>query len=351
MIPRRVDELKEGDILARPVLIDKYRELLIENTKLTKEYISKLKEFGIGLVYIKEREVYDDEEIIQLKITSSSNMKEKIQNILQSHIHQDNTDLQELSEAADSIIDGILSEEKVLEGIFDIRERSADIYEHSLNVSIFAIILAIRENFSKSIIHDIGVGCLLHELGLRYIISDFDNKSLNQMPKYHAEEYKKHPIYGYYAIETENWLTELSKNIILYHHERKDGSGFPLKIKEFSREIMLVNVCDTFDEMICGIGYSRIKVFEAVEFLKSYSSQYFDKHFVDAFLQFTAVYPTNSVVVTNEGEVGVVIRQNKQFPERPVLKIIKDKEGNPYKELKYIDLLKIHNILIDEVIM
>lgn len=351
MIPRRVDELKEDDILARPVMIDKYRELLAENTKLKKEYIVKLKEFAIDLVYIREREIYDEEEIIHLKITSTSIMKDKIQNILQSHIHQDNSDLQELSEAADSIIEGILSEEQVLERIFDIRERSADIYEHSLNVCIFSVIIAIKEKLSKSIIHDIGVGCLLHELGLRYIISDFDNKSLNQMPKYHAEEYKKHPIYGYYAIETEDWLNELSKNIILNHHERKDGSGFPLKIKDYSKEIMIVNICDTFDEMISGIGFARVKVYEAVEFLKSYAAQYFDPHYVELFLQITAVYPTNSVVKTNEGETGVVIRQNKQFPERPVLKIVKDKDGNPVEGLKYIDLLKVHDIFIEEVIM
>ena len=72
MIPRRVDELKEDDILARPVMIDKYRELLAENTKLKKEYIVKLKEFAIDLVYIREREIYDEEEIIHLKITSTS---------------------------------------------------------------------------------------------------------------------------------------------------------------------------------------------------------------------------------------------------------------------------------------
>ncbi len=351
MIPRKVDELKVDDILARPVMVDKYRELLAENTKLKREYILKLKEFPIDIVYIREREIYDQNEINDLKIASSTNLKEKVKNILEGHIHQENSELQKLCEAADVIIEDILSEEKVLERIFDIKERSSDIYEHSLNVCIFAIIMSLKENFNKSVIHDIGVGCLLHELGLRYILTDFSNKNLNQIPKYQAEEYKKHPIYGYYAVETEDWLTELSKNIILYHHERFDGTGYPLKIKNYSKEIMLVNVCDTFDEMISGIGFSKIKVYEAVEYLKSYSTQYFDKHFVDVFLQFTAVYPTNSIVKMSNGEIGVVIRQNKQFPERPVLRITKDKNGNLCEELRYIDLLKVHDVFIDEVMV
>ena len=53
------------------------------------------------------------------------------------------------------------------------------------------------------------------------------------------------------------------------------------------------------------------KLYEAIEYLKSFKNILFDGKIVDALLDFTAVYPSGSVVVTNEGNVAVVIKQNK----------------------------------------
>ena len=151
-------------------------------------------------------------------------------------------------------------------------------------------------------------------------------------------------------MKNEEWLSDLSKAIILYHHERMDGSGFPLKTKEIPFECRIVNVCDTFDEMICGIGYERVKVYEAIEYLKQLKEIMFDKRVVDTFLEFTAVYPAGSHVLTNEGELAVVLRQNRNFQDRPVIRIIRDKNGKDVREEVIKDLVKIHSVYIEKVI-
>ena len=76
----------------------------------------------------------------------------------------------------------------------------------------------------------------------------------------------------------------------------------------------------------------------------------FDGKIVDTLLEFTAVYPSGSVVVTNEGKVAVVIRQNKGFAERPIIQLIRDKFGNPIEGDNIIDLLKVNNIFIESVL-
>ena len=52
--------------------------------------------------------------------------------------------------------------------------------------------------------------------------------------------------------------------------------------------------------------------------------------------------------MTNEGEIAVVLRQNKQFPGRPVIRVIKDKDGNEVDIVK--DMLVVNNIYIKEVV-
>ena len=68
-------------------------------------------------------------------------------------------------------------------------------------------------------------------------------------------------------------------------------------------------------------------------------------------LDFTAVYPAGSLVSLSNNEVGVVIKQNRQFPERPILRIVKDSEGKSVDEERICDLLQVHTLFIEKVIM
>ena len=142
---------------------------------------------------------------------------------------------------------------------------------------------SLKLELAQKIIHDIGVACLLHDLGLRYITVDYVNKNISELSDADLLEYKKHTIYGYSALKNETWMSELSKSIVLYHHECIDGSGYPLRAKDNPLEVRIVNICEKFDEMICGIGCRRVKVFEAIRHLKENRNILYDGRVVDAF--------------------------------------------------------------------
>ena len=349
MILKKLRELKGDEILARDILTRDYNVILTQGAVLRKDYIQKLEELGISEVYVKPREG-EVSQIAILKSETEESIKATVRNILERHTYQNSQELAELVEAADNIISDILEEKQVIEKIFDIKERSADIYEHSINISALAILTALKLGVERENIHDIGVGCLLHDIGLRYLTFDYNNQDMGTLNKQELTEYKKHPVYGYSALQNEPWISEPSKAVILYHHERLDGSGFPLHRKDIPLECRIVAVCDTFDEMICGIACRGVKVHEAIEYLKSYKKILFDDKIVDVFLGFTAVYPAGTHVLTNEGEEAVVLFQNMNFQDRPVIKILKDKNGNPVNGEVVKDLVKIHNIFIERTI-
>ena len=343
-----INELKEHDILARDVMADKYNVFLYKNTILNKKYIEKLNELNIPFVYIQDN--VPEEEIAVLKKEIEEKSRSKVKEVILKHTYNNGNELKEISKTADNIIVNILEEEEVVENIYDIKERSADIYTHSISICVLATLVALKLGLDKDRVHDIGVGCLLHDLGLRYMMIEYADQDIDNLSSKELVEYKKHPVYGYTALKNENWLSKKSKEIILCHHEKIDGSGYPLHATEISVDTKIVSVCDTFDEMICGIGRKRMKIYEAVEYLKSFKNILFDGKIVDALLDFTAVYPSGSVVVTNEGSVAVVIKQNKGFPERPIIQITRDKFGNPIEDDNIIDLVKINNVFIDSVL-
>ena len=343
-----IDELKEHDILARDVMSDGYNVFLYKNTILNKKYIEKLKNLNIQYVYIQDN--IPKEEVAVLKREIEEKSKSKVKEVILRHTYSNSNELKELSETADNIIVNILEEEEVIENIYDIKERSADIYMHSISICVLSTLVALKIGLNKERVHDIGVGCLLHDLGLRYMMIEYEDQDIETLSNKELAEYKKHPVYGYTALKNENWLSKKSKEIILCHHEKIDGSGYPLHATEISIDTKIVSVCDTFDEMICGIGRKRLKIYEAVEYLKSFKNILFDGKIVDALLDFTAVYPSGSVIVTNEGDIAVVIKQNKGFPERPIIQVTRDKFGNPIDDDKIIDLVKVNNIFIDSVL-
>lgn len=341
----KVDDLKGTEILARDVITSEYQILLSVGMPLKQEYIEKLRELEIKEVYIKDDEPHMKTVLI-LREEVEESFKSKVRNILEKHTYSHNENLEELCQMADRIITNILEEDKVVEQIYDLKERSSDIYDHSISICSLATIVALRMELPQRIVHDIGVSCLLHDLGLRYMPIDYAEMDLEELSEIEYAEYRKHPIYGYSALRGENWISNESKNMILYHHERIDGSGYPLKAKDISVECRIVQICDAFDEMICGIGCKSVKVHEAVEYLKKNRDIKFDGKIVDVFLEFIAVYPAGSRVRMSNGEIGTVLYQNGEFPDRPVLRIIKDRDGKDVDRV--IDLAEIKTYILKQ---
>lgn len=391
-----VEDLREGDIIASDVLLEDYTVVLSKGTVIKTQYIDKLRELEVFTVYIEERQEKEEiktqskppvaakktEDIPPATSTSSSTVKtptpqnppqkkekklsmekvtilrddveeqvkNKIKDILEMHIYQQTEGLQKIAETAQNIITDILEEEEVVEKVYDVRERSADIYEHSLQVCTIATLIALKLGMNKKQVYDISVGSLIHDLGLRYLVVRYEDQDINLLPAKDQEEYKKHPIYAYTAVKNETWLSDNAKDIVLNHHERKDKSGYPLGTDLVSRMTQIVGVCDEFDELISGVGKARVRVHEAINNIRNYSGIWYDSDIVSAFLQLIAVYPVGSRVKTNKGELGIVMRQNPHFPERPVLRIIEDKYGQAIHMEIIVDLIKDTSVVIQQVV-
>ncbi len=389
-----VEDLREGDIIASDVLLEDYTVVLSKGTVIKTQYIDKLRELEVFTVYIEEQQEKEEvktqpkppvtakkteekspatpiptvkipapqtppqqktkklsmEKVTILRDDVEEQVKNKIKDILEMHIYQQTEGLQKIGETAQNIITDILEEEEVVEKVYDVRERSADIYEHSLQVCTIATLIALKLGMNKKQVYDISVGSLIHDLGLRYLVVRYEDQDINLLPAKEQEEYKKHPIYAYTAVKNETWLSENAKDIILNHHERKDKSGYPLGTDLVSRMTQIVGVCDEFDELICGVGKARVRVHEAINNIRNYSGIWYDSDIVSAFLQLIAVYPVGSRIKTNKGELGIVMRQNPHFPERPVLRIIEDKYGQAIHAEIIVDLIKDTSVVIQQVI-
>lgn len=350
MKKKSVDELEGGEILAKHILTESGQELMAAGTVIRRDYIGRLRELGYASVYVKEEERKIDfkrpDYIVKEEIRKES--IETVKNVLERHVFKNSSDIEKLCHVADTIIEEIVNEEDMQEQLTNIRREGNDLYTHSINVCSIATVIGLKYGLSKERIAQLAKGSLLHDIGLRYTTVDVEDSSEEEMSKNDVKEYKMHVINGYDGIKDVGWLSETAKRIVLLHHEKGNGSGYPFKhhYAELEEEIKIVALCEAFDSMITGIGSKVHKIYEAIEYVRVHSIDYFDKNFVDILIQMVALYPIGIKVITSEGDVGIVIKQNGESPERPVIKLVEDRYGRRVEEEREIDLLNELTIFI-----
>lgn len=391
----KVKSLKGNEILALPIVTDGGTVLIHADVELKPELINRAIRLGIKSLYIKDypEEVINKENYNHIVISSEDdyddvynegqdvsdsecadvknekkteynnkyienhiykveetaiNSRTIIKDVLEKHIYRHNSDLKVIGEQAEKIIESVIEEPEVITNITEMRNISTDMYTHCINVCALSTIMALRLKMSEKQVRNISIGAILHDIGLRYIKVPYMNTNETYMNVKDALEYKKHTIFGYSSLQDEGWIPDIAKEIILLHHERIDGKGYPFQHKgdKIKTEVKLVSLCDDFESLISGVGSTKLKIYEAIEYIKANQGIKYDATITDKLLESVAVYPVGINVITSEGEMGVVVRQNHKFTDRPVIKMLKHADGSTYNDDVEKDLMKYLTLFI-----
>lgn len=344
----KVSELTGGEYLSKPVILSDNQILYYEGTCLYMNHIETLFSVGIESVWVFQNSVLSPKEKMVIKESIRNDCTNKVKSVLENYVTIDES-FREISEAATEIIDDLFSREEVVDHVYDIKERNGSLYEHCVSVATLSILTALKMNLSKWEVFDIGVGSLMHDMGLRYLSVEYKDVNLDDFSAKDLFEYKKHTLYGFSSVEKGNWMSNEAKKIILFHHERIDGSGYPFKQKTTSLGTRIVAVVDAFDDRLSGIGCKKGNVRKAIEDVKNGRDVCFDGRIVDFFLGFIAAYPVGTIVYTNRGEEAVVIEQNEHSTDRPKIRLIKDRDGYVFEQDRIVDLSRNESVFIDHV--
>jgi HD-GYP domain-containing protein (c-di-GMP phosphodiesterase class II) len=317
-----IDSLVGGEELAKEVCTVSGLTLIPAGAIIKKDYIEKMKELKINGVYIKPRKIQHSSDVIK-EDKIQKECKYMVKQTIEKYSYCANEQLQKIVTVADQIMRDILSEPEVMYNLAIVRDKDESTYSHSINVTALSVLVGLNMKLAKNRVRDLAIGALLHDLGMVYLSFDYRNIVLDQCNDEKKKEIINHVITGYSMVETQDWLSNLAKDIILSHHERDDGSGYPMRLtKDKIRiETKIVALCDEFDSRVYGNLMAKQKVHHAVDYILSEAGRKFDFNVVQTFIESVAVYPVGTHVRTNQNEIGVVIHQNYKMPMRPVIKI------------------------------
>jgi len=178
----------------------------------------------------------------------------------------------------------LLQAVNVLSGIMEFRDPYTS--KHQRRVAKLAIEIAKEMGFSGSLIEGIKISSLLHDIGKVYIPTDILTKP-GELSEIEWEFIKMHPVYGANIVKDIEFPWNISK-IILQHHERLNGSGYPnsLKEEEIIIEAKILSVADVVEAMTSHRPYrKKHSLNEALEEIKKYEDILYDKNIVNACLE------------------------------------------------------------------
>jgi len=347
-----VKNINDGNIVAKDVLMRNGTFIMAIGSVLKKAYINRLLELGINYVYIFddiEKDI-NSEETTEYKIQKQ--YKDAVRMTIDKYSYSDKAELQDINMVADAIINDIINDPIVMYNVSQVRDQNESIYSHSVNVSALAILIGLKMKLAKKRVKETAIGALLHDIGIIYLPYDLFLISYNELTEEQLTKYRNHVVIGYSVVEKEKWLSKTAKEIIFTHHERCDGSGYPMhKTDEHLKmEVKIVSVCDFYDSCIYGNFTQKLRIQEANDYLISRAGKEFDIDVVNAFVASVAAYPIGTYVHTNTNELAVVIRQNNKLPTRPVIRLLKDADGNEYEHPVEKDLTEELTLFIKDTL-
>lgn len=333
MIRLAASHARIGMELATPIVDAFGNSVCDAGTKLNEEHIAKLPMYGVREIFINDP-VLDDvpvEPLVPPELEAKAALA--LRTVLEETGHANSVEpaLIELAvqpgyEMARPLFPMVLGEVNSA----PISPSTEYDYLMPARTASLAAMLAARIGLDMDTTGQICTGALLMDVGIARIIAGS------------SHEYEKHPVFSYVLLKDLPFVTPVTASIVLQHHERLDGSGFPqgLKADDISTGARIVAVAETYYSLISSRpnheSWSRQ---DAMEYIMAFGGDLFDADVVQAFVRSVPAYPTGILVRLNTGETGYVVDAGIGQIGRPTLRIVADENGFQVDELFEINLI------------
>lgn len=369
MIRLPTDVLQPGMILGKAIVDEKGQILLRRGVPLTQDYIITLKRRRFSSVFIMDDETLDIdiEDIISDEVQRNAhrtlgrlfdfvrdisndfdraNSDAVVASMQDSGIVRAVRGHEGFKHVEDSVtaIMGELVAADTLTSIGQLRSHDDVTFNHSINVTVTALLIGKQLHLNQQDLKRLGVGCMLHDIGKVFIHPDLLHNS-SPSPEV-TRQLREHPRLGYELLRTRNPDAVMTNHVALEHHERQDGFGYPRGLQGTNtvsrpsrgrQNILLiaeiVTVADVYDLLsVSRPGRPALPPQQIANTMRRLAGTFLNQAIVEHFLLMLPIFPVGIGIIVRSGRYanyrGIVIKMNKDEPERPVIRLLTNPRGD-----------------------
>jgi HD-GYP domain-containing protein (c-di-GMP phosphodiesterase class II) len=352
-----LDKIEAGMVLARPIPAphDPYRFLVQRDHEITLDLIPRLKRLGVLEVWVRRPHLEFLEDLVDERL--GERQREVYWRLRQSleaikHDPAANLDIGRFH-ASISDLFCFLKESNC----GDVLLQKLDAFDnyllsHSTNVCYLSLLLGLQlERYlidqrsarlprDAKDLRELGLGCLLHDVGKMKIPPEILNKPGKLTPE-EMDVIKLHPVYGYEMVKGR--VSSNVGQVVLNHHQRYDGAGYPQRIDQATGEKLpplsgrripifcrIAAVCDVYDAATTYRSYHPPKLpVQVLHEMRTICRGMFDPVVEQAFYEIIPPFPLGQVVKLSTGMEAVVVGFNPRRPVSPKVQGLTLPSGEP----------------------
>ncbi len=310
------------------------------------KYQERLENLGVYYVYVTDNESVGIEVPDAVSEETREKCKSALQNTFEDFAKKQVMDIERISYPVNCLMKDIFENMDVQISMADISICDEYTFGHSVSTAVYASLIGMQFDLEPIRLKNLVMGALLHDIGKTML----NGAILYKQGALDAKEYEYitlHPGLGYEAVRSSKDIPDEAKLVILNHHERLNGIGYPNKLEGDKLDLFsrIVAVADVFDALTSTRCYRQMwELDRAASHLSQKAGIEYDADSVRYLLKRIAIYPNGRKVYLSNGCVGIVKAQNINLPHCPIVRVIeeKGKQVFPYE----VDLSKERGISI-----
>ncbi|MDG2849502.1 HD-GYP domain-containing protein [Vibrio parahaemolyticus] len=212
----------------------------------------------------------------------------------------------------EDIVEKLMCDDNVTLHLMNGKNEFEDIYFHSLNVAVIAMMIGRAKGYSAKQLKELSFAALFHDMGKIKIPTAILRKQVS-LTEPETNYLKLHTKYGLDLANQIEGFPEPAKTVIAQHHELRDGSGYPegLKGDEIDELAQIVIVANAFDNLCHTPIASEQKIpYTALSHLYKNCKHLYKEENLNILIKFMGVFPPGTVVQLSNNMVGLVISVN-----------------------------------------
>lgn len=345
-----IDFCEPNDVLGQDVLTSGGKLVLSKGTILTKEFIEKLKAMDIFTIKIElnqDAEHHDDDVYVN---DSHKETVEKayaaMEVIMKSIGERKAAPIKKYEKELVDLLEVTVATGEVLDILRQVQVFDDYIYKHSLATGIYASMLGMWLGYKGKDLQNIGLAGLLHDIGMTKISHDIINKS-GALTEAEMNVVKKHVKYGRDIVELAGFQDQGLLSAIYQHHERSNGSGYPIGLRaaDIHPYANIVAVADCYHAMTTDRPYKKKKThIQALSELWQEAFVSLDPRAVLVFIKGMMGRYRGRLLRMTDGQAGKLVFVHNDDPTNPIIRLGKGDDA------KYIDMRYEKGIQIEEIL-
>jgi putative nucleotidyltransferase with HDIG domain len=241
-----------------------------------------------------------------------------------------------------SVTESILRNPGALTGLLRIKTKDDYTFLHSVSVCALLVAFCHSRGMEADLVREAGLGALLHDTG-KALVPD---AILNKPGRLTDEEFaiiRRHPEDGYNILRRSPDVSEIALDITRHHHERRDGSGYPMGLvgDDISELAQMAAIVDVYDAITADRCYHKgIPAASALRKLYEWSKHHFNPQYVQEFMRCVGIYPVGTLVLLESGRLAVVVEPHDSNLLAPKVNVFFHARKNVYVKPEMVDLAR-----------